>query len=340
MMAGGDKKNVQRVTAEKSSKRIKFMQVLVKYSAAILLGVFSFTVVSYFSPKTNPSELVQNQSAQCSDPPKYWGVCLWNWNKNGNLRTMNRVFGRLGYVAVNGSEGDDWDVLWSIEYPNKNNEIHKPLYSQPLKMHQRVNHFLGINFITAKSFMTTRNRDIKYILPGFSFPKMINEFKEYVKANPEARFVEKSINNRGVRLVEQDDIKYDESKVFYQHFMEKPFLIDGRFMDFAVYVLISSIDPLRVYRFDQEVYARFCPEPYYPFDPNNLKKYVIGNDRELLTELPETKIYYENYGFSYKLALEDYFIKRGHNVTELWRKIDDAITRLVQVNEKNLVSEV
>ena len=74
---------------------------------------------------------------------------------------------------------------------------------------------------------------------------MINEFKEYVKANPEARFVEKAISNRGVRLVEQDDIKYNKSKVFYQHFMEKPFLIDGRFMDFAVYVLISSIDPLR-----------------------------------------------------------------------------------------------
>ena len=164
------KKTFQRGNSKNACER---MQVLATYSAAILFGMFSIHILKYYSSVTIKSEpeYLNNQSAQCSDPPKYWGVCLWNWNKNGNLRTMNRVFGRLGYVAVNGSEGDDWDILWSIEYPNMDHEIHKPLYSQPLKMHQRVNHFLGMGFITSKSFMTTRNRDIKYILPGFSFPK-------------------------------------------------------------------------------------------------------------------------------------------------------------------------
>jgi hypothetical protein len=49
------------------------------------------------------------------DKPKYWNVCTATWNPNGNLRTMNRVFERLGYTFVNPLDGDDWDVLWSLE---------------------------------------------------------------------------------------------------------------------------------------------------------------------------------------------------------------------------------
>lgn len=333
--------DIQHGEAPKSSKRMQFMQVLVTYSAAILFGMFSIRFMSYYNSTNNPSELVQTQRVQCiDDPPKYWGICIWQWNPFGNLRTMDRVFKRLGYASVNGTSGDDWDVLWSIEYPSKNISVFKPLFIDPLKPHQRVNHFFGTNYITAKSFMTTRNRDIKYVLPGFSFPNMIEEFKTYVKANPEAKFVQKGLANRGIKLVNQTEIKFGKSNVFYQRFMEKPFLVDGRFMDFAVFVLISSIDPLRVYRYANEVYVRFCPEPYYPFDATKLDQYVISDTREMFLQLPETKSYFDDYGFSFKLSLEDYFQKKGHNVTELWRKIDEAITMLVVNNEKHLVKEV
>ena len=328
-----------RGNGEKPRKLMKFMKTLVTYSAAVLFGLFSIRAVSYFNLNQEFSELAQ--SVKCPEPPKYWGVCLWEWNKKGNLRTMNRVFDRLGYVTVNATEGDDWDVLWSIEYPYepRKSEIFDPL-KVPLKKHQRINHFPGFGNITSKAIMTTRNRNIKYILPGFQFPQMIKEFQTYVAANPNAKFVEKNLGNRGIKLVERHEIKFTKTSKFYQRFMEKPFLVDERFMDFGIYVVVSSINPLRIYRFDQEVHLRFCPQPYYPFDKNILDKYVISDNRQDFMQLPETKSYFDNYGYSFKLSMEHYFRKKGHNVTELWRKIDEAIVQLVLNNEKNLMAEV
>lgn len=37
----------------------------------------------------------------------YWPVVLNQWNKNDNLRSHKRVFDRLGYRMVNGSE-ENW----------------------------------------------------------------------------------------------------------------------------------------------------------------------------------------------------------------------------------------
>lgn len=34
----------------------------------------------------------------------YWPIVIDMWNKNDNLRTIHRVFQRLGYEMANGSE--------------------------------------------------------------------------------------------------------------------------------------------------------------------------------------------------------------------------------------------
>lgn len=276
---------------------------------------------------------------------KYWGLGndMQNPKRFDDLRTMNRVFKRLGYETVNASNGEIWDVMWSIEYPfyhnHKRLDVYRPL-SSPLKHHQRVNHFPGIGCIVTKPIMNTSNRGIKNILQGFLFPDQINEFKSYAKANPSTRFVEKLYSNRGVKLVEPHEINFNRSQKFYQVFMEKPFLVEDRFIDFSVFFLLSSVAPLRLYRFTQGMHLRFCPENYYPFDPKNLRKYVIANDHMLMVEMPTLKRYYENCGFSPKLAIEEYFRQKGKNVTELWRKIDETVVQLFVNNERRIVQEV
>lgn len=333
-----DVRVLKRGNEERPSKRIKFIRALITYGAAFVFGIFGISVMSYYNSNLNISPWAQHQSVQCPEPPKYWGVCLSDEKAMG---IMNRIFDRLGYLSVNASEGDEWDVLWSIEFPfdTPRSEIFEPL-SKPLKVHQLINHFPGMNIITSKSLMTTKNRDIKYILPGFILPRMIDEFKVYIAANPNARFVEKSLTSKDIKLVEKQEIKYDKSNKFYQHFMENPFLVDGHFMNFGVYVLISSISPLRVYRYAQEVHLRFCPEPYFPFDSKNLAKYVISDKHQDLMQFPGSKSHFDIYGYSNKFAIERYFHKKGHNVSELWRNIDEAITQLMLNNEENLLTEV
>ena len=58
------------------------------------------------------------------------------WNKNDNLKTMKRVFDRLGYQRVDGNK-TEWIVMWMIENPY--DELDYDFST--LKHYQRVNHF-------------------------------------------------------------------------------------------------------------------------------------------------------------------------------------------------------
>lgn len=183
--------------------------------------------------------------SQSNKTIKYWPFVEFMWNPNDNLRTVKRVFDRLGHERVNGSESDDWDVFWSIEYPFY-------MFAEQmksLKPHQRVNHFPGINYLTHKAFMATNNL-FPFIPAAFEFPSMVQEFNDYLALNPEKKFVVKLNSNRGVKIVSVDEINFKEyNHKMYQEFVENPLLIDGHAFDLGVYVLITSLKPLRIYRY-------------------------------------------------------------------------------------------
>ncbi|CAO1348344.1 unnamed protein product [Diamesa serratosioi] len=186
---------------------------------------------------------------------KFWPFIVNTWNKNDNLRTMKRVFNRLQYEEVNGSQSD-WDVLWSIEYPFE---------------------------LLRQSMLTLKSQ---------------------------------------------------------QKFVENPLLIDGRVFDLGVYVVISSINPLRIYRYKAEVLSRFCPEPYSLFDQQNVEKYVIYETQNSVWEMPSLSNYINKLGYSFKKSIEIHLKSRGYNISSMWEQIDDAIVSLILQNEKHFISEL
>lgn len=193
---------------------------------------------------------------------------------------MDRVFESLQYEFVNGSLGDDWDILWSIESPHytddeKSIAIFGNIRKNPLRQEQKINHYPGNNDLVIKSRMNKANAHLNYILPSFILPKDSKKLEKFLEDNPKAKLVQKNKYNRGVYIVEKDEVIYKDSDDFYQQFMDKPFLIDGHAFDFGVFVLITSFDPLRIYRFDGDVLFRFCRERYHPFDVKIREKYVV-----------------------------------------------------------------
>jgi tubulin monoglycylase TTLL15 len=317
---------------KKKGKAIDFSSLPIRLSVALCCML----LLNYQSSK---EKLVAN-----SKTLKYWGVCEHVWNKNGNLRTQNRAFESLGYELVNASNDDDWDVLWTVEYPydREDSKLYASLFKNPLKAHQRVNHFVGIGYIAEKSFLTTTNQDLEFILPSFQLPVMINQLREFALNNPSKKFVRKNIDNRGVEIVDVKniDLKISEGLKLYQEFMDKPFLIDGHAFDFGVFVVISSLNPLRVYRYETDVLMRFCPEPYYPFDATNIEKFVVYETNKHFTQINWFKNYTKVFENSGKVGFEEYLRVKGHDVDLLWIKIEDAITTLLLRNEQIIESKV
>lgn len=318
-----------------TSLRINYTSLAI----AILFGVLSAVILRITLNHGKIKEAQPINGVQRN--LKYWSVCLDKWNKNGNMRTMNRVFQRLGYEFVNGSNGDEWDVLWSLEYPYqiKRSKMFDPIF-EPLMVHQKINHIPGINYITNKAYLTSHNRDLSFILPSFELPAMIDEFKAYIDANPSKKFVQKNIHNRGVKMVDVDNVDYGSNPKLYQEFMGKPFLIDNRTFDMGVFVLVTSIDPLRIYRFDSEVLLRFCPEPYHPFDPNVVNKYVVSESHMHYLEIPTLRKHCQAYGFSSKSAFEEYLRETEHDVFSLNENIDEAIITIITRHEKYFIANV
>ena len=52
------------------------------------------------------------------------------------------------------------------------------------------------------------------------------------------------------------DLSKGSDQNFVQEYIANPFLVDERKFDIGIYTVLTSIDPLRVYVYDQEVLIR------------------------------------------------------------------------------------
>lgn len=110
-----------------------------------------------------------------------------------------------------------------------------------------------------------------------------------------------------------------------QSFVSNPMLIDGRAFELGVYVLVTSLNPLRMYRWKSDVLLRFCTEPYLPFDAENVDKYVVSDNHLSLWEIGEFQEMTQSLNFSGHDAFNHHLTKLEHDVEAFWNQIDDAI---------------
>lgn len=173
---------------EKKERKINFHRFQLIIQFIVLLVAFGLSLYFYSSKPDISCE--RNSSL------KYWPVVLNEWNENDNLRTIKRVFDRLGHSQVNGSVGS-WDVLWSIEFPF-DTFPEKLVSFQP---HQRINHIPGMTFLTNKKYLSVSTHS-KYIPVSFEFPRLKNEFLYYSKMDLDKKFVVKNFDNRGNNAID------------------------------------------------------------------------------------------------------------------------------------------
>ncbi|XP_016911848.1 probable tubulin polyglutamylase ttll-15 isoform X2 [Apis cerana] len=237
------------------------------------------------------------------------------YTRSNNIEHLKHVFivlERLGFKQTH--DEYNWDLLWAHDYPFRtlNFSMNK------LKPHQRINHFPGCGYITNKVDLSTSKS--RYILPAFKIPEQYEEFLLYTNQHSEKIFVQKSNNHRGISIKNISEISVTETGSFMQEFIQRPFLIDGYKFDIGIYVVITSVNPLRVYAYKD--------------------KYIIGDDYLPIWNVPSLKYYYTKLKFSMKNSFDAYVRSHGKYPEKIWNDIHEAIKEIILLKENYIIKTV
>lgn len=274
------------------------------------------------------------------ESPKYW--VHHKYNQSWIFSCVENVLKRMGMEKVEMKEDEngmfhmDWDLLWSYDYHGQ-----LPLDYRKLLYHQKINHIPGNYVIVTKDIMSIQANS-KYV------PKAFNDsdkLLEYAARYPEKKFVQKFHSNRGVLLRNASDIIFDISsksalfRYFAQEFIEDPLLFEGHKFDFGVYVVITSVNPLRIHYYTKNILLRFCKLPYDPSNFDNVDSYVIGDVCLFSWDFPKLQMYHDQ-TYTYKEAMSLYFTKKGYNMSAVWMQVEDCIRKIVLANEHSFIEAV
>lgn len=251
---------------------------------------------------------------------------------NSRYAMIGRISKLLGYKLV--KESKLWNILWSDSFPGV--ELFKNM-----KRFQQINHFPGMIEICRKDLLSRNlNRMLKLYPHDYKiFPKTWMLPADYGDAmtyalNHKSTFILKpdsGAQGRGIWLT--NDLKTIDAneRLICQTYVHRPLLIDGYKFDLRVYTLITSVDPLRIYVYNEGL-ARFATNKYVEPTPGNandlymhLTNYSV-NKRNSQYDLCDN----DDCGSKRKLsAINNWMTRHNYDVSEFWANVDDVIIKTV-----------
>lgn len=165
-----------------------------------------------------------------------------------------------GWRPVDPSSAD-WSLLWSV------GEASAATYAR-LRPGQLVNHIPGIGALARKDRLAQTLRrattDDELAPETFAFPDELARFRARAAAQPELLWIQKpksGARGEGVTLLASLDELETGSNWLVQRYLDRPHLIDGRKYTLRWYLLVTGLDPLTVWVFD-DGFTKLASRPF------------------------------------------------------------------------------
>ncbi|KAL7033871.1 hypothetical protein ACKWTF_007758 [Chironomus riparius] len=230
-------------------------------------------------------------------------------------------------------ENDMWNLCWT-------DSLVAVDFCREMRRFQKINHFPGMFEICRKDLLARNlNRMLKLfpndynIFPkSWCFPADLGDAIQYSRQYKNKTFIikpDQGSQGRGIWLTKNlKEVKINE-RMICQVYLNKPLLIDGYKFDLRVYCLITSLDPLRIFVYNEGL-ARFATTKYRePSDYNSgnmfmhLTNYSVNKHSRMYSTDDEV-------GTKRKIStLNRILANEGYDVAELWANIDDVIIKTV-----------
>lgn len=197
---------------------------------------------------------------------------------------VNKIITKLSTSAFEQSgfeqteDETNWNCSWGRQFTLNR-------YST-IKSWQKCNHFAAANLMGRKDHFHDRMTELKERVGAFAnfypesylLPKDQQMLNEAWKTH-KLWIIKKAAASRGegVEVVDSSQSEVPTANDFViQHYIERPFLITGRKFDLRIYVLVTSIAPLRIYMYNSGL-VRFATRPYDPNAPTSEKRVHLTN---------------------------------------------------------------
>ncbi|KRX03199.1 hypothetical protein PPERSA_07027 [Pseudocohnilembus persalinus] len=257
--------------------------------------------------------------------------------------TGNRVL--KGTMEANGfteTNNNDWSIMWSC------NTIKSEIYNS-LMPYQKVNHFPKSIEITRKDLMNRNlsKMQIQYGLANFNFfpktyilPSENHIFQdESEKAKGQWYICKPSGSSQGKGIFITDKPQEILQKLqggnqyVVSHYIMNPLLINNLKFDLRVYVVVTSIHPLRIYVYEDGL-TRFATQEYNVLkgDQKNrfahLTNYSINKNGTNFVKNNNATLDAEGSKWSLS-ALKDFLRINNLNSEQIFDRMDDLIIKTI-----------
>jgi len=239
----------------------------------------------------------------------------------------------------------DWSATWGKSM--------RPAQFRMMQENQKVNHFPGTFHIGRKDrlWKNYRRLQLKYGEDEFDFlPRTFclpaDEHllrKEWQKQSKSLWIVKPPAKARGngIKVISKWNQIPKTRPILVQRYIAKPYLINRTKFDLRLYVLLTSIHPLRIYLYNDGL-VRFASKPYSTDSSTahdvftHLTNYSINNKSDTYRSNQDS---FQAQGHKWTLqALWRYFDEAGVDYSSLWSRITDLVIKTFVSAEKPLRS--
>lgn len=192
--------------------------------------------------------------------------------------------------------------------------------------------------------------DYDYMLETYSNPEdnniIYNKFKNYTLTNyskDELWLVKPKLSSLGINITILRNYSNIKSNYIVTKFLKNPHLIKGYKYDLRFHGLITSIQPLRLYLYNEGL-VRLSSEKYEYNNLTNLYSYLtnlainIKNKKKFIYPKDIRKI--ENSNLWNLDVFQNYCEKNGYNYTEIFEKVKDIFIKLVFSIRKKTINYI
>eukprot|EP00792_Barthelona_sp_PAP020_P007089 TRINITY_DN3103_c0_g2_i2.p1 TRINITY_DN3103_c0_g2~~TRINITY_DN3103_c0_g2_i2.p1 ORF type:complete len:895 (-),score=183.00 TRINITY_DN3103_c0_g2_i2:695-3379(-) len=256
---------------------------------------------------------------------------------------------------VFGNENDPWDVLWQDSCFSIDQVVR-------LEPYQRVNHFIGMSEIARKDNLARNLTKLSHLFPkDYNFvpktwhvPKELFDFQQHHSHRSSKKNVfyivkpSASAQGKGIYLISDpsqlDASLLEETTCVVQEYINDPFLINGFKFDLRIYVLVLSVDPLKIYIYDEGL-ARFATSPFSKVTNENAANLFMHLTNYAINKHNENFIFNSNdqrddEGSKWSLtAIWKHLKTLNHDVEQIKRMMHDLIVKTIISIQPHLKQE-